>query len=187
MSERKTKFYAQQTFTPVASECARASTRADNGKHRRRSKRWENFSKAAVGLEGELAMKPRNTKHESNSDPEALSQERSDPILWIVFHATALLSAMIYWLRYKRVCAWHEPKPRRMAGSPFAGRVTHGICPDCFARISGQLISHGETASRVSVAKGKHPNWSSLPAPPARNCAAPAWLQRPSAGDTDTA
>lgn len=132
-------------------------------------------------------MNSRITKYESNSDPEVASQDRSTPILWLVFHATALWSAAIYWLRYKRVCAWHEPRPQRLGGSPLAGRVTHAICPDCFARISAEIISHGETAPRVSVAKDQHPNRPSLPAPPARNCAVPAWLQRPSAGDTDSA
>jgi hypothetical protein len=92
-----------------------------------------------------------------------------------------------YWLRFKRICAWHQPKPCRMGGNPLARRRTHGICPDCFARISAEIISHGETSPRVSVAQGRHPDEPSLPAPPARNGAVPARLQRPSAGDTDTA
>jgi hypothetical protein len=120
-------------------------------------------------------------------DPELASQERFSPVLWLIFYALALWSAAVYWLGFKRVCAWHEPKPRRMGGNPFARRSTHGICPECFARISAEIISHGETSPRVSVAQGRHPGRPSLPAPPARNCAVPAWLQRPSAGDTDTA
>ncbi|HWD94129.1 MAG TPA: hypothetical protein VG938_17490 [Verrucomicrobiae bacterium] len=120
-------------------------------------------------------------------DPEFISQEQFSPILWLVFHAIALWSWASYWLRFKRVCAWHEPKPRRMGGNPLACRSTHGMCPDCFARISAEIISHGETSPRVSVAQGGHPAEPSLPAPPARKCAVPARLQRPSAGDTDTA
>jgi hypothetical protein len=73
-----------------------------------------------------------------------------------------------------------------MAGNPWARHSTHGICPDCFARISAEIISHGEAGPRVSVTKGRHTGGASLPAPPARNGAVPARLQRPSAGDTDT-
>jgi hypothetical protein len=119
-------------------------------------------------------------------DPEFVSQERFNPILWMIFHGLALWSAVSYWLRFKRVCAWHEPRPRRMGGNPLARRSTHGICPECFVRISAEIISHGETSPRVSVAQGRHTDGPSLPAPPARNGAVPARLQWPSAGDTDT-
>jgi hypothetical protein len=131
-------------------------------------------------------MKSRNREHASRRDPELASQEHSNPIIWLVFNAIAVWSVASYWLTFKRVCAWHEPRSRRMGGNPLARRSTHGICPECFARISAEIISHGETGLRVSVAKNRHPSGPSLPAPPARNCAVPAWLQRPSAGDTDT-
>jgi hypothetical protein len=132
-------------------------------------------------------MKLRNTQHAINSDPELYSQERFNILIWFVFHAFAFWSTASYWLRFKRICAWHEPKPLRMGGNPWARRRTHGMCPECFARVSAEIISHGETNLRVSVTKDRHLNGTSLPAPPARNCAVPAWLQRPSAGDMDTA
>jgi hypothetical protein len=132
-------------------------------------------------------MKLRHTKVASRPDPEFASQERSNPFLWVVFHAIALWSAAGHWLRFKRICAWHQPKPLRMGGNPLARGGTHGLCPECFARVSCEIISHGEKGLRVSVTKGKHPGGSSLPAPPARKCAVPARLQRPSAGDMDTA
>lgn len=113
------------------------------------------------------------------ADPELTIQERSNPLAWFVFHTVAFWSAASFWLRYKRICAWHQPQPLRMGGSPLARRSTHGLCPECFARISAEIISHGETGLCVSGTKNKNPAGSSLPAPPARNCAAPAWLQRP--------
>jgi hypothetical protein len=118
-------------------------------------------------------------------DAELDSQEHFNPIAWIVFHAVALWSAVSYWLRFKRVCAWHEPRPQRMGGNPFARRTTHGMCPDCFARMSGEIISHGETVHRC-VTEDRQTSGPSLPTPPARNCAVPARLQRPCAGDIDT-
>jgi len=131
-------------------------------------------------------MNLRNTKHGIRPDPESTMQERPNPYAWFVFHAFAIWSAASYWLKFRRVCAWHQPKPQRMGGNPIARRVTHGICPECFARVSGEIISHGETNLRVSVTKVGQQDEASLPAPPARNCAVPARLQRPSAGDTDT-
>ncbi|HXT13185.1 MAG TPA: hypothetical protein VN873_16630 [Candidatus Angelobacter sp.] len=131
-------------------------------------------------------MNSRFTNHVSRSDPEYAAQERFSVIGWFIFHAAALWSAAFYWLKFRRVCAWHQPKPRRISGNPFAFRSTHGMCPDCFARVSAEIISHGEPNLRVSVAKGESPGGPSLPAPAARNCAVSAWLQRPSAGDTDT-
>lgn len=124
-------------------------------------------------------MNSRNTKHGTRLDPEAASQEYPGPIAWLLFHTIALWSAASYWLRFKRICAWHEPQPRRMGGNPLARRCTHGLCRECFARISAEIISHGETGLRGSVTKDKNPAGPPLPAPPARNCAAPAWLQRP--------
>ncbi|HXS67208.1 MAG TPA: hypothetical protein VN761_00095 [Candidatus Polarisedimenticolia bacterium] len=134
-------------------------------------------------------MNPRNTKHGSPRqstatagappDPELTLQEPSNPITWLIFHTFALWSAASFWLRFKRICAWHQPRPRRMGGNPLAPRSTHGLCPECFARISAEIISHGEMGLRVSVTKDKNPAGPSLPAPPARNGAAPAWLQRP--------
>ena len=132
-------------------------------------------------------MNSRFTPHVSPPDPESAQQERFTVVTWLIFHAIAFWSAASFWLRFRRVCAWHEPKPRRMGGNPFARRVTHGICPECFARVSAEIISHGETDLRVSVTKAGQADESSLLAPPARNCAVPARLQRPSAGDPDTA
>ena len=141
-------------------------------------------------------MNSRNTHHdlsrrsaakvETRPDPELTIQERSHPFDWLIFHAVGLWSATSDWLRFRRICAWHEPKPRRMGGNPFARRTTHGMCPGCFARISAEIISHGETDLRVSVTKTGHTGGPSLLAPPARNCAVPARLQRPTAGDPDT-
>jgi hypothetical protein len=131
-------------------------------------------------------MNSCKTQHATRSDPEQTIQEPANPSAWITFHVVAIWSAAGYWLRFRRVCAWHEPKPKRMGGNPFARSVTHGICPECFARVSAEIISHGETNLRVSVTKAGQKGGASLPAPPARNCAVPAWLQWPSAGDTDT-
>jgi len=131
-------------------------------------------------------MNSQNTEHATGLDSESIIQERSNPLTWTIFHTVAFWSCASYWLRFRRVCAWHQPKPQRMGGNPIARRVTHGICPECFARVSGEIISHGETNLRVSVTKVGQQGEASLPAPPARNCAVPAWLQRPSAGDMDT-
>lgn len=132
-------------------------------------------------------MKSRNTKYRVRPDKELAAQDRAGLFGWLIFHALALWAAASYWLKFKRICAWHEPKPQRMGGNPFAHRLTHGICPDCFARVSGEIISHGETDLRVSVTKDGHTGRPSLPAPPARNCAVPAGLQWLAAGDMDTA
>ena len=131
-------------------------------------------------------MNSRNTQHATRRDTELAVQEPSNVFAWLTFHAVALWSTASYWLRFRSVCAWHEPKRKRMGGNPFAPRVTHGICPDCFARVSAEIISHGETNLRVSVTKTGQQGEASLPAPPARNCAVPAGLQWPSAGDMDT-
>jgi hypothetical protein len=77
----------------------------------------------------------------ASSNPEAALQEDGGAIIWLVFHAFGLWAAFTYWLRWKRVCAWHEPRPVRMGGNPFAPHVTHGICPKCFARVSDEIIS----------------------------------------------
>jgi len=130
-------------------------------------------------------MNSRNTEHATRIDPETTIQEQSSVSAWFTFHVIAVWSAFSYWLRFRRICAWHSPKRKRMGGNPFARRVTHGICPECFARVSAEIISHGEMALRVSVAKDEQ-GGASLPAPPARNCAVPAGLQWPSAGDMDT-
>src|SRR6516165_2696880 len=131
-------------------------------------------------------MNSRNPERTTRPDAEQSIQEPSSIFAWCVFHAVAFWGTTSYWLRFRRICACHEPKRKRMGGNPFAPRVTHGICPDCFARVSAEIISHGETCLRVSVAKTGEQGEASLPAPPARNCAVPAWLQWPSAGDMDT-
>jgi hypothetical protein len=131
-------------------------------------------------------MNPRITHHAPRPDPELTQQERVSPLAWLIFHAVALWSVASYWLRFRRICAWHEPKPRRMGGNPFARCTTHGMCPKCFARISAEIISHGETDLRVSVTKAGQTGGPSLLAPPARNCAVPAKLQRLTVGDPDT-
>lgn len=149
-------------------------------------------STAAVGpMEDEpntrkSSMSSSEIQNTRRANLERAIQEPSSIWLWIVFHAVAAWSVVGYSLRFKRVCAWHRPKQKRMGGNPFARRVTHGICPDCFARVSAEIISHGETILRVSVTKDGQQGEASLPAPPARNCAVPAWLQWPSAGDMDT-
>ena len=127
-----------------------------------------------------------NTDHNSRLDPELVQQELPTWFGGLIFHLIAFSSAALFWLKFRRVCAWHQPKSCRMGGNPFARRATHGMCPECFARISAEIISHGETDLRVSVTKAWHTGGSSLLAPPARNCAVPARLQRPSAGDPDT-
>ena len=136
-------------------------------------------------MQGSINMNSRDTQHATRPDAEQAIQEPATLPAWLSFHAIAVWSAASCWLRIRRICAWHQPKPKRMGGNPFARRVTHGICPECFARVSAEIISHGETVLRVSVAKAGESE-ASLPAPPARNCAVPAWLQWPSAGDTDT-
>jgi len=73
---------------------------------------------------------------------ETQLQERTNVLLWLAFHIVALRSSVSYWLRFKRICAWHEPKPMLMGGNPFARKVTHGICPECFARVSAEIASH---------------------------------------------
>ena len=149
-------------------------------------------STAAIQAMGKTSMRPamnsRNTHHPPppGPDPELATQESSGALVWLTFHAVALWSAASHWLKFKRMCAWHEPKPRRMGGNPLARRTTHGMCPECFAPVSGEIISHGETGLRVGIAEHRHAGGPSLPAPPARNCAVPARLQRPSAGDPDT-
>ena len=131
-------------------------------------------------------MNSRIRHHARCLDPEFVAQERPRLFTWLVFHAIAFWSNASYWLRFRRVCAWHEPKPRRLGGNPFARRLTHGICPECFARVSAEIISHGETDPHVSVVRARQTVGPSLLAPPARNCAVPARLQRPVAGDPDT-
>ena len=137
-------------------------------------------------------MNSRITQHGTRLDSELATQDRATPLTYLLFHAVALWTTASYWLRFRRICAWHQPKPRRIGGNPFARRVTHGLCPECFARVSAEIISgaetisHGETNLRVSVTKGSEAGGASLLAPPARNCAVPARLQRPSAGDPDT-
>jgi hypothetical protein len=139
-------------------------------------------------------MNSRNTQHATREpDPELTAQENPPVLAWLLFHIVAAWSSASYWLRFRRVCAWHQPKPRRMGGNPFARNVTHGLCPQCFARVSAEIISgaqtisHGETQPHVSVVSAAHADEPSLLAPPARNCAVPARLQRPSTGDPDTA
>jgi len=134
----------------------------------------------------DVTPQSRNTQHAARPDSEITLQERSSPLAWFTFHVVALWSIVSYWLQFRRVCAWHEPKPWRMGGNPFARRVTHGMCPECFARVSAEIISHGETDPHVSVVRAGHTGRPSLPAPPARNCAVPARLQWPTAGDPDT-
>lgn len=67
--------------------------------------------------------------------------EKTNALGWLTFHAIAIYSSASYWLRFKRVCSWCRPK-RRMGGNPFARKVTHGICPECFARTSAEILSH---------------------------------------------
>jgi hypothetical protein len=85
------------------------------------------------------------TRHSSLcKDAESSLQERFNLIAWLVFRLVALWASASYWWQFKRVCAWHQPKPCYMGGNPLARRSTHGLCPQCFVRISHELISHGE-------------------------------------------
>jgi hypothetical protein len=205
--------HESRTLFPIAPECARERIVADTWKHCRRSCDGEKISDGSGRNERrdnprsplqrkplrvtDLAserpistrrkiMNPHSTHHVSSPDPELAQQERSHPITWLIFHAIAFYTTASYWMRFKRVCAWHQPRPRRMGGNPFAPHVTHGLCAECFARVSGEIISHGETDLRVDVTKVRRPGGPSLLAPPARYCAVPVRLQRPSAGDPDT-
>lgn len=38
------------------------------------------------------------------------------------------------WIGWKRICAWHKPRPQRISGNPWAPHVTHGMCRECFER-----------------------------------------------------
>jgi hypothetical protein len=139
-----------------------------------------------IEMKRRLGMDSHKPQHGAKPETELTIQEASDVATCLVFHIVAVWSVVSYWLRFRRVCAWHEPKQKRIGGNPFARRTTHGICPECFARVSAEIISHGETHLRVSVTKAWQQGGASLPAPPACNCAVPAWLQRPSAGDMDS-
>lgn len=72
-------------------------------------------------------------------------QERFNALAWLVFHAIAIWSAICHWLRVKRVCAWHQPNPIWMGGNPFARRVTHGMCRECYESQKREIISHGKS------------------------------------------
>jgi hypothetical protein len=125
-------------------------------------------------------MNSRNTKHglsrrraaaETPPDPEFTMQEHSNPLAWIIFHAIAIWSAASYRLRSLRDLILRQKLDKNSRTTEYA---THS------------KISHGETDLRVSVTKAGHLGGPSLLAPPARNCAVPATLQRPTAGDPDT-
>lgn len=49
--------------------------------------------------------------------------------------AFAVRASLWRWLKWKRVCAWHKPKKKRVGGSPLAWRATHTICPDCIGKV----------------------------------------------------
>ena len=132
-------------------------------------------------------MNSRNTQPVTRPDIELAIQEQPNRLSLVRFprrrtsERRLVLAEIPPRLRLARTeAAAHGRQSLR------ASRSTHGMCPECFARVSGEIISHGETDLRVSVTKAGHQGGASLPAPPARNCAVPAWLQRPSAGDTDT-
>lgn len=77
-------------------------------------------------------------------DPEQTLQERSNPFVWLLFHLLALWAAVSYWFRFKRVCSWHKPAPAWMGGNPLGWKVTHGICPACFKRVTGEIVSSND-------------------------------------------
>jgi hypothetical protein len=85
----------------------------------------------------------------SLQDPELAMQERFNPFAWVVFHLVAAWSTASRWIRFKRVCAWHEPKARYMGGNPFARRLTHGMCPDCAAKYKAEIVSHARLKSAI--------------------------------------
>lgn len=72
---------------------------------------------------------------------EGSQDETANGLGWLVFHAVAVWSALAFWLRFKRVCAWHQPRMIRMGGNPLARKVTHGMCPECFQRVNAELLA----------------------------------------------
>lgn len=94
-------------------------------------------------------MKTLNSKLSADSE-EAL-QERFNPFAWVVFHLVAVYSSIARWLKFKRICSWHEPKPLYMGGNPFARRVTHGMCPDCARKFKVEIISHAHLQSSARL------------------------------------
>lgn len=70
---------------------------------------------------------------------ESSCQERGGVFPWIIFYATAVCASALSWWQFKRVCAWHKPKPIRIGGNPFAKKETHGVCPKCFDRLKSEM------------------------------------------------
>jgi hypothetical protein len=171
-------------FFSIELECARAGCAADKLEAPPPSIRWR--KRLSHGSKGVNIMKFGNMQHGTQGESDVGREEQTNGAGWLAFHGVAFCTAILHWLKFRRICAWHQPRPRCMGGNPLARQITHGICPECFARVSGEIISHGETGLRVSVTKAGHQGGASLPAPPARNCAVPAGLQRPAAGDMDT-
>ena len=57
------------------------------------------------------------------------------------------------WLLWKRVCAWHQPKPVRMGGNPLAWRRTDGLCADCRARVYNNTKGRNNNGSNQYTRK----------------------------------
>lgn len=85
-------------------------------------------------------MKPDTSHPAPRTDAESTMQERFNPVAWLVFHLVALWTTVAHWLRFKRICSWHEPKPCYMGGNPFARRVTHGMCPACAVKFECEVV-----------------------------------------------
>ena len=79
------------------------------------------------------------TTQSGTSSAEHNLQERGNAFVWIIFHVLAVHASVSKWLRWKRVCSWHNGY---MGGNPFARNVTHGICLKCFKKEQAEIISH---------------------------------------------
>src|SRR4051812_14269773 len=97
-----------------------------------------------IKMKRRLGRNSQKPQHGTKPEMELTIQEPSGFATAFIFHIVALWSVISYWLRFRRVCSWHKPKQKRRGGNRFARRITHGICPECFASVSAEIISHGE-------------------------------------------
>lgn len=81
-------------------------------------------------------------KHNTDNEFTLTQRDATRAIDWLVFHAIAIWSSASRWLRFKRICAWHLPRPIRMGGNPLARRMTHGVCRECCDRQKAEILSH---------------------------------------------
>jgi hypothetical protein len=116
-------------------------------------------------------MNSRNTRHATRFDPELNSQERFNPVLWLVFHAVALWSAAAYWVRFKRICAWHEPSARRMGGNP-SRAAAHTASARTVLRASAPRLFPTEKGA-LALASRRAGTWTGRLFPRPRRAMAP--------------